>query len=145
MATYKVNLSESNSNFDPLPVGEYLVNLDEYKEVESSGSKTEGMKMLKWTFVVREPSEHSGRYLWLNTLIEGENLYSLHNLLSATNLYTKEKLLSKSATVEPDKYVGLDFVAKVVHKDSGTPGEPWVNIKSLAPADTYKGSANSDW
>ena len=146
MATYKVNLSETQ--FEAVPPGPYLVTLDKYEERISKGAKTAGLKMLNWEFIIKEPSKFSGKHLWLTTLVEGEPEYfiGVQNLMKATNLYTKEKLLSKSATIEPDKYVGLDFVAKVIHKDSGDPEDPYVNIKSLAPADTWTGgSSDSDW
>jgi hypothetical protein len=100
----KLDFSEvQGGDFEPIPEGDYLVEIEEVKEKESNS----GNQMLQMKFNVVE-GEYEGRKIFDNYVLTQKALWKLKNLFVAL-----EKDVSGIAEFDPKDLEGMKFLATV--------------------------------
>ena len=130
-------INMSGSEYTIVPAGKYKVLLSSYEDKESQGEKTFGEPMITWKFTISE-GEQEGKPLYYSCVLTDGKNFSLHRLLRASGIYDAKKINSDNFKFDPDKLLGLGFVAEVIHKDG------YANIKSLRSGDEWTGG-DKDW
>lgn len=96
------------STMDPLPAGEYEVQITDVKD---GVGKQKGTKYLNWVLTVVDHPEHSGRNLFFMTMLEPkEALFKLKGLCEAVGTGWD------SGGLNTDAIVGQKVKAKVVQE-----------------------------
>lgn len=94
------------STMDPLPAGEYKVQITSVKD---GVGKDKGTKYLQWVLTVMDHVEHSGRNLFFMTMLEPKDaLFKLKGLCEAVGTGWD------SNGLDTDQIVGQVVKAKVV-------------------------------
>lgn len=95
-------------NFDPVPAGDYLVEIEKFEETTS----TSGNQMIKATFKIVE-GEYEGRKIFDNYVLNQNSLWKLKSLFVALG-----EDVSGMAEFSPDDFVGKKFLATVSIEES---------------------------
>ncbi len=102
-----VNFSDIElKDFDPVPRGQYLVEL---VEVEEKVAQTElATHYMKCKFEIKDPEEYVGRFVWDNLMLEGKGMFRLKSALLAAGFTNDE--LEAGLEFEPQDLVSSEFV-----------------------------------
>jgi hypothetical protein len=125
---YDPNMSTDRPNMEPLPIGEYVVQITEAKRVD----KDSGDVMVKLTMQV-EDGEFAGRYLWENLNLRHSNAMAQE---IAQRSFTELWREAMNLTQPPASLRDLEFkpfVAKVGIEKRKDTGENQNRIKAYKP------------
>lgn len=131
----RVNLSDVDGGFDPLPAGRYVLNVFD-GEIRTSGdnAKHPGSQYIAWEFTVAS-GDFEGRHVWTNTVIDhgdcdcgqaetfNKGLFQLRDLLAATGRWTAEELAADDFDFEIEDVVGQQVSAQLTVRQSEEYGD----------------------
>ncbi len=137
----RVDLSETDAGFEPIPSGRYQVIVTD-GEIRTSGpnAKHPGSEYINWEFVIQE-GEYEDRKQWTNTPIghgtcecsdwKAGAYFGLNALLAATGKWTTEELDSDKFDFDIDDVLGSEVsISVAIEKYQG---EDVNNVKRVKP------------
>jgi len=142
----KVAATESR-DFDPVPTGKYLVQIDgaEIREVKGEDSPNKGAPMCNIEFTIVE-GEYEGRKMFTNIMLFGD-AYSAVWLCKALGLYDGKGALDFP---EPGDLLGVKLVVKALmvgetvdKKDPTKKYAPKNEVKGFWNESTWNGAASA--
>lgn len=99
-----VNLDDIESGYTTVPPGTYLL---EVKSAKPTKSKSSSQPVIRWSYIVLEPSEFAGKVIPDSTSLKDEAMWKLKGLLEALEVGWDEE------GFDPDDAIGKEFVGVI--------------------------------
>lgn len=135
MPKVRVDFSKAR-DFEALPVGVYLVTVEETEVKDSNSSE---YQYIKWTLQVAT-GEFAGRKLWMQTSLSPKATFGLRLALQALG-ETNPELESDEFEMDPDDYLGRSALAVVSQEEYNQRMQN--RVDKLLPPDSLSASNGS--
>lgn len=123
-----LNLKDVKTDFEPVPPGNYLVQIT---KAQHQMSKSSNQPMIAAQFRIVDPEEHEGRILFAHFSLQAHALFGIKNFLEALG-YDVDR---DGIELEPEELVGQEVIAIVTQEpDNQNPETMRNRVKAYVSA-----------
>lgn len=101
-------LKDAKIGFEPLPAGEYTLQVEKVEQAPTQS----GFDQLRWALTVIENDEHNGTYVWHNTPLNPKGASILKEFLLGAGVK-----IEADGTFDPEEAVGNVMKVQIGHRE----------------------------